>query len=88
MTHETSLPEILQHERYQLPWGTTLIVITGQAGADLLDELYQARRAGQNALLILAGPVANPKEITQRASHFGIPVVSIASERDLDIWRK
>ncbi len=88
MTSETSLAALLQQQRYLLPWGTTLIVITGQAGDDLLDELYQARRAGQNALLILAGPVANPKEITQRASHFGIPVVSIASERDLDIWRK
>jgi hypothetical protein len=78
----------LQRERYQLAWGTTLIVITGDVGNDLLDELYQARRAGQNALLILAGPVANEREILQRAGYFGLPVVPILNERGLDIWRK
>jgi uncharacterized protein (DUF58 family) len=88
MTHDTSLAGIIQRERFHLSWGTTLIVITGQAGDDLLDELYQARRAGQNVLLILAGPVSNEQEITHRANHFGIPVFSIVNERGLDIWRK
>jgi uncharacterized protein (DUF58 family) len=88
MTKETPPAAILQRERYQLSWGTTLIVITGQVGDDLLDELYQARRAGQNALLILAGPVVNEQEIIQRAGYFGIPVVPILNERGLDIWRK
>ena len=88
MIQETSLTNILQRERFHLSWGTTLIVITGQAGDDLLDELYQARRAGQNTLLILAGPVTHEQEITRRANHFGIPVVPILNERGLDIWRK
>jgi uncharacterized protein (DUF58 family) len=88
MTKESSLTSLLQRERYQLPWGTTLIVITGQAGNDLLDELYQARRAGQNALLILAGPVVNEQEILLRAGYFGIPVVPILNEHGLDLWRK
>jgi uncharacterized protein (DUF58 family) len=88
MTKETSLTSLLQRERYQLPWGTTLIVITGQAGNDLLDELYQARRAGQNTLLILAGPVVNEQAILQRAGYFGLPVVPILNERGLDLWRK
>jgi len=51
----SALIPLIQQQRYQLAWGTTLIVITGQAGDDLLDELYQARRGGQNAILILAG---------------------------------
>jgi uncharacterized protein (DUF58 family) len=88
MTKETSLTSLLQRERYQLPWGTTLIVITGQAGNDLLDELYQARRAGQNTLLILAGPVVNEQAILQRAGYFGLPVVPILNVRGLDLWRK
>jgi uncharacterized protein (DUF58 family) len=78
----------VQQQRYHLSWGTTLIVITGQAGDDLLDELYQARRAGQHAILILAGTVANAKEIQHRASFFGIPVVLIPDEKSLDIWRR
>ena len=88
MTHETSLAAMIQRERYLLPWGTTLLVITGQVQDDLLNELYLARRSGQNALLILAGTVSHVKEIQRRAAFFGIPALSIAKESDFDIWRK
>jgi hypothetical protein len=71
-----------------LPWGTTLFVITGACDDILLDELYQARRGGQNVILVLAGPVSHAHEISHRARHFGIPVVPISSERDMDIWRR
>jgi uncharacterized protein (DUF58 family) len=87
-TQESPLASIIQRERFHLSWGTTLIVITGEAGDDLLDELYQARRAGQNALLILAGPVTDEREVTRRADRFGIPVIPILNERGLDIWRE
>jgi uncharacterized protein (DUF58 family) len=88
MTSEASLAAMIRQQRFHLTWGTTLVVITGQAGGELLDELYQARRAGQNAVLILSGPVPYAGETTQRAGHFGIPVVSILNEQGLDIWRK
>ena len=52
------LASLIQEQRYRLAWGTTLIVITGSANHELLDELYQARRSGQNAILILVGAVA------------------------------
>jgi hypothetical protein len=77
---------LIQPQRYQLAWGTTLIVITGRAGDELLDELYQARRWGQNAVLILAGRDASEETIRRRAKTFGIPVYSIATESDLKIW--
>jgi hypothetical protein len=79
---------MVQQQRYHLSWGTTLIVITGQVSDALLDELYQARRAGQNTVLILAGPVGHVQEITRRAAPFSIPIICIAKESDLDIWRK
>ena len=80
------LAPLLQQQRYLLAWGTTLIVITGSANQELLDELYQARRSGQNAILILAG--GNPPEgdALPRAKAFGIQVFTIADERDLKIW--
>lgn len=84
---DSALPAILQRERYQLSWGSTLIVITGQVGDDLLAELYQARTAGQNTLLVLAGPVPYEQDIIRRAWYYGIPVVSIPNERGLDVWR-
>lgn len=82
----SALPSLLQQQRYQLAWGATLIVITGAANEELLDELYQARRAGQNAILILVGVNIAGDEALRRAKAFGIPVLSIASERDLNIW--
>lgn len=88
MADKKSIAETVQRQRYQLSWGTTLIVITGQAGDNLLNELYQARRAGQNAVLILAGLAPASRDVSDRAGHFGIPVVTIPNERGLDIWRK
>ena len=82
----SALVPFVQGQRYQLAWGTTLIVITGGASDELLNELYQARRAGQNPILILAGRDASDEAIRRRAKIFGIITVSIATERDLSIW--
>jgi len=88
ITEDSALTPLLQHQRYQLSWGTTLIIITGTASDELLDELYQARRSGQNAIVILAGGNMFESEARQRAKAFGIPVYSIATERDLNIWTR
>jgi hypothetical protein len=82
----SALIPLIQQQRYQLEWGTTLIVITGRVGDELLNELYQARRGGQNVLLILTGTDAADQASLQRAKTFSIPVTSIVNERDLNIW--
>jgi uncharacterized protein (DUF58 family) len=84
----SALVPLLQHQRYHLAWGTTLIVITGSLRDHLLDELYQARRSGQNAIVILAGGDLSDDAVRRRARTFGIPVFSIATERDLNIWTR
>ena len=86
ITENSALVPLIERQRYQLAWGTTLILITGRASDELLDELYQARRWGQNAVLILAGRDASDEAIRRRAKTFGIPVFSIATESDLKIW--
>jgi uncharacterized protein (DUF58 family) len=83
---DSALVPLIQQQRYQLAWGTTLIVITGQARNDLLDELHEARRKGQNAILILAGRNVADEAIVRRAKIFDIPVFSIVTEQDLKIW--
>lgn len=85
-TDQSALIPLLQKQRYQLAWGTTLIVITGSGNDDLLNELYQARRSGQNAIVILSGRDALSEDFRQRAKIFNIPVYSIGTERDLKIW--
>ncbi len=82
----SAIVPLIQAQRYQLAWGTTLIVITGRAGDDVLDELYQARRLGQNMVLILVNRDISDEATRRRAKILGIPVFSIASERDLSIW--
>jgi hypothetical protein len=86
ITDNSALVPLIQGLRYQLAWGTTLIVITGRIGAEVLDELYQARRWGQNALLIQAGRDSADEVTLRRARILGIPVFSIATEHDLKIW--
>ena len=88
ITQDSVLAPLLQHQRYQLAWGTTLIVITGTASHALLDELYQARRSGQNTIMILAGGNTFEADARRRAKTFGIPVYPIATERDLNIWTR
>ena len=86
MVDQSALVPLLQQQRYRLAWGTTLIVITGSLCNELLDELYQARRNGQNPVLIVAGTDTAEDAIHSRAKVLEIPVHNIATERDLRIW--
>jgi uncharacterized protein (DUF58 family) len=88
MTENSSFTALLQRQRVHLAWGTTIILITGNADDTLFDELFQARRAGLNVVLILCGHVIEAKEIQHRAEHFGIAFYQFNSEKDLDVWRK
>lgn len=88
MTDRGSFPELLQRQRVHMAWGTTAILITGNAGETLFDEMFQARRAGLNVVLILCGHVIDAREIKHRAEHFGIPVHQFATVEDLDVWRR
>jgi uncharacterized protein (DUF58 family) len=85
---QSPLVPLLQQQRYRLAWGTTLIVITGKLSDVLLDELYQARRSGQNAVVILVGGDVSDEAVRRRARTFGIPFYSINTERDLKIWTR
>ena len=83
-----SFIEIIRNQRFFLPWGTTMTIITGTADDLLLEELYQARRSGLSVNLIMAGAVPAARAIMDRAGYFGIPVINIPRERDMDIWRQ
>lgn len=87
MAETEALAALLSREIHRLSWGTTLILLTGQAGEDLFEALFQARRSGMNATLVLCGPVAEAGEIRRRARQFGFPSYHLLSEGDLDAWR-
>jgi uncharacterized protein (DUF58 family) len=82
------LAELIRREYLGLPWGTTLIVVTGQVDDALFDQLFQVRRGGMNLVVVLVGPVPGAQEIQNRAASFNIPLYPIRSDKDMDIWRR
>ncbi len=82
------LPQRLRQELVNLPWGTTLVIITGMADEALLEALFQARRAGLEAVLILTSPVPGFERVRERVEHFGFQVYELTKVPDLDIWRR
>lgn len=82
-----SIADLLQQERVHLPWGTTLFLISGRVDELILDELFKARRTGQNACIVLAGPAVTKRELIERAHHYHVPLLQIERERDMIIWR-
>jgi uncharacterized protein (DUF58 family) len=83
----TPFHELLQNQFAQLSWGTTLVLITGKPEDSLFESLFRARRAGMNAVVILAGGAPGFKDFQRRADQFGFTVYTIERERDLDKWR-
>jgi uncharacterized protein (DUF58 family) len=83
-----SLVEVLQDWMGSgLPWGTTLVLISGGADDRLFEELFRCRRSGLNACLVLVGQVSGFRSIKERCHHFGIPLDIIRNELDMDRWR-
>jgi uncharacterized protein (DUF58 family) len=81
------LSELIRREYLRLPWGTTLVVISGHADEALFDQLFQVRRAGMNVVIVLVGPVPGAQEIGKRAAAFHFPVYFIRYDKDMDMWR-
>lgn len=83
-----SMVELFKKEYNNLPWGTTVILITGLLDEVLFDQLFQGRRAGLNVVIIHVGNMIPSLELRQRAHHFKFPLYLIRKEQDLDVWRK
>jgi uncharacterized protein (DUF58 family) len=79
---------VLRQKKVEFSWGTTIIVLTGQADEQLFDEFFQMRRSGLNLVLILCGDVIALQEAKARAKQFRIPFFHLKDEKDLDIWRR
>lgn len=87
MTESTLFAQVLRQELVNLPWGATLILVTGTVDDELFESLFQARRAGLQAYLVQCGQTKDIRTLAQRAQQFGIPMVQFLKEQDLDMWR-
>jgi uncharacterized protein (DUF58 family) len=82
------LGELIRREHVYLPWGTTVVLITGLIDDALFDQLFPISRTGLNVVLIHVGQRSCTDEIRQRAKYFKFPLYQVRNEFDLDIWRK
>lgn len=87
-TQERPLVKMLDLETANLPWGTTVVIITGSLDEALFDEIFQIQRRGQNVVMIIAGLGGNIKQARQQARRFGFPLYAFPNEKSLDVWRR
>jgi uncharacterized protein (DUF58 family) len=87
-TETGPLTEMLSRETPSLPWGTTVVIITGAIDDALFDEIFQIQRRGQNVVVIIAGHSGNIKQARQQARRFGFPIYAFPNEKSLDTWRR
>lgn len=76
------LPD-LQNSIAKGNWGTTLIVITGQANDAVIHQLLNAHRRGLSPLLIACGYGARFDAVSQQCAALGIPAYHVLRERDV-----
>jgi len=87
ITEDREIVDQLQLSLPKLPWGSTLVAITGDVNETFFESLFQSRRSGLNVLLVVCGQHSELNETRRRASKFAIPLVHFLDERDLDQWR-
>jgi uncharacterized protein (DUF58 family) len=80
--------QMIHQETVDLPWGTTVVLITGSADEGLFDQLFQLRRAGKQVTLFLAGQVFNPRHVRELAGQFRIPFYHFRTELELETWQQ
>jgi uncharacterized protein (DUF58 family) len=78
--------QVMRQVSANLSWGTTIVLITGHVDENLFDQLFQARRSGLDAMLVLCGKVPRFQEIQQKTAHFGFPLRQVFYEEDLNYW--
>lgn len=86
VSSKTPFLQTLRSTSAILPWGTTLVIITGRLDEDLLRELFPIRRRGLNAVLVPVGPVRDFSGQKRKAERFGFSVRPIQTLHDLERW--
>lgn len=65
---------IIQENLASLPWGTTIVLITGGINKDLLNSLFRIRKTGLLPVIILTAHIQNFAKLRQIAEFYSIPL--------------
>jgi uncharacterized protein (DUF58 family) len=82
-----SFLELVRKQRSTLPWGATLLMITGQVDEALFGEIFSARRQGLIPVIIMIGKVPGVQTVQEQAEFLNIAFYHIPNELELDQWR-
>jgi uncharacterized protein (DUF58 family) len=77
---------LLRRETGGLPWGSTIVVITGRVREELFEALAHLRRSGFSVVLISVDPSTAFEAIRKRASTIGVPSYEVWEEGDVERW--
>jgi uncharacterized protein (DUF58 family) len=75
--------QLIRDARAALSWGTTLIFISGGVSQDAFNQLFQARKAGLNPVILLVGRPAHLAADRRVASGYHIPLFASGSVSEL-----
>lgn len=83
MTKETDFAGALRRQSVSLPWGASILAITGERGEELMETLFFLRRGGFAVSLILIRPYGWTRQ--EEPVPAGIPVRVVTVDRDLEL---
>lgn len=79
--------DLLNRHSLQLPWGSTVVVITAREVEGLLASTLALRQRGLAVTLALTCPDRAYAQTARRAEQIGVQAVRTWSQQDLDVWR-
>jgi uncharacterized protein (DUF58 family) len=77
------LSAVLEHEKEDLPWGSTMVVVTPTITAELVPAGLRLRTAGFDVRVVLAGRGTRLPPGTPALQAFGLGTDYVASEADI-----
>jgi hypothetical protein len=78
-----TIETLIQDALARLPWGTTVVLISGGLNETSLSQLNQARKKGINPAIILTGQSPSARTITDLSAFYQIPLYKVHNTQDL-----
>jgi uncharacterized protein (DUF58 family) len=79
--------DLLREESVHLPWGSTLVLITGMIDDTLAETLLYLRRRGHATAVVLVQEASPRGDAGAPGSLAGIPVHRVWTDQDLAVWQ-
>jgi uncharacterized protein (DUF58 family) len=86
MTHASPMVPLLNQQRVNLAWGSTMILVSGGVEEKMFNALLQARRSGLDIVIVLCGSVPDLIGIQAKAKLLHIRCYHLLYGLDLKQW--